>query len=93
MSRARCALATLRESRTRSESLFAYEAGRPNVLLRPALEYLGVPRLQLTASDTSDELPPDTVPRYVADTVRHWHAPRLAEEWCISLAVLMYDLR
>ena len=88
-------LTSLRSARTRAESLFAYEVSRPHIELRPALEYLGAPRL-LPAESASDLLTPNisngSIDRQIQAVLKHWHLIVIAELWDKSLAVLMYDL-
>lgn len=89
-------VATLRTALPRAESLFAYEADRPHIRLRPALEYLGAPRLPPAVAN-NDEMPESltwgAVSAQVRLAVHHWNLIVLAEEWHKSLAVLMHDLK
>ncbi len=88
-------LTSVRDARARADSLFAYEVDRPHIELRPALEYLGAPRLPPAASTRdvlSPALPDAAVRAQIVAAMRHWHLVVVAEQWDKSLAVLMYAL-
>lgn len=90
-------ISTLRKPSSRAHSLLSYEENRPHIRLRPALEYLGAPRLyqpnKYKYDEISENFTAEEVTRQVNAVLKHWHLILISEYWDISLTLVMYHLK